>query len=493
VQKAIPEAVNTDPRGYLTLTDRPILAASVNAIKELAGRTDTLSLATTSLSVQLQTLSDQINLAQQNESIPHELEVTAVTAESISIAQGVSAGTMTAQSINADGTVSAARYIVPQTATVFTFGSTTLTTEIPEDAVTSGGSVDLYKLASYAVAGVDALAARTDLIAVRIDDIETRLAALEALHAGTSDSTAAGTAGLTATVLQGILKDLGLALHDGIATLDKLVTHQLVLVKGDDGTSSTGSDVIPTGITQLKVTNPLVHPSSKIFLTFTSSVNGSWYLSQKEEGSFTIKLSKQQSSDVIFDYFILQTDADAQVAAVGATTEPVQPPAGSVEAPSVPDTTSQDGGPVVTLNGEAAVQIPQGAVWIDPGATAIAADGTSLTVTTNGELDVNKPGFYTLSYQATDAAGKQGTVSRVVTVIGPTTMPASGTTVAEVPPTTTTPSEPETPPAPTPTPTPTPTPETEPTPEPEPEPAPTPTPEPQSTAQSVPAATAPSA
>lgn len=35
VQLAIPEAVSTDSRGYLTLQDRPILATSVNAIKEL--------------------------------------------------------------------------------------------------------------------------------------------------------------------------------------------------------------------------------------------------------------------------------------------------------------------------------------------------------------------------------------------------------------------------------------------------------------------------
>ncbi|MFA6158303.1 MAG: tail fiber domain-containing protein, partial [Candidatus Paceibacterota bacterium] len=35
IQANIPEAVGTDRRGYLTLSDRPILAAAVNAIKEL--------------------------------------------------------------------------------------------------------------------------------------------------------------------------------------------------------------------------------------------------------------------------------------------------------------------------------------------------------------------------------------------------------------------------------------------------------------------------
>jgi hypothetical protein len=42
VQKAIPEAVSTDNRGYLTLSDRPIEAAMVNAIKELKAANDNL-------------------------------------------------------------------------------------------------------------------------------------------------------------------------------------------------------------------------------------------------------------------------------------------------------------------------------------------------------------------------------------------------------------------------------------------------------------------
>ena len=35
IKESIPEAVGIDPRGYLTLSDRPILAATVNAIKEI--------------------------------------------------------------------------------------------------------------------------------------------------------------------------------------------------------------------------------------------------------------------------------------------------------------------------------------------------------------------------------------------------------------------------------------------------------------------------
>ena len=46
VQLAIPEVVGTDPQGFLTLQNRPLVAASINAIKELNHKLE--DLATTS-------------------------------------------------------------------------------------------------------------------------------------------------------------------------------------------------------------------------------------------------------------------------------------------------------------------------------------------------------------------------------------------------------------------------------------------------------------
>ncbi|MES2623306.1 MAG: tail fiber domain-containing protein [Patescibacteria group bacterium] len=43
VQSAIPEAVSTDSRGFLTLADRPILASLVNAVKELATKVEQIA------------------------------------------------------------------------------------------------------------------------------------------------------------------------------------------------------------------------------------------------------------------------------------------------------------------------------------------------------------------------------------------------------------------------------------------------------------------
>jgi hypothetical protein len=57
VQKVIPEAVGVDSRGYLTLSDRPIIAALVNAVKEQQTMISPLS-----LSININTTSKQISL-----------------------------------------------------------------------------------------------------------------------------------------------------------------------------------------------------------------------------------------------------------------------------------------------------------------------------------------------------------------------------------------------------------------------------------------------
>ncbi|MDB5190051.1 MAG: hypothetical protein JWN49_377 [Parcubacteria group bacterium] len=446
VQSAIPEAVATDNRGYLTLADRPIIAASVNAIKELAGQTGALSTTTASLAGRLASV-EAANVAaasaQQDATLPHALTATEITAQSLTIAEGVSAGTLTTHSVNADGTVSAARYIVPAAAQVFTTGSTTMAAVLPAEALTEDGmNVDVFKLASYAVASVQVLATRTDLLATRIDEIDSRVSALESASTATSSVSqdAQGVLGLAAASIQHIFESFGIFIREGIAQFTTLVTHQLVFSSDTNGTSSAASVVIPSGQTEFKVNNTLILPTSKIFLTFTSSVNGSWYISKKEAGSFTVTLASAQSADVTFDYFLVQTEG--QIASVAAPLGSTPPPAipaptdGSNGTTPNPAPVSQDGGPTVSLSGAAAVQIPQGASWTDPGATATAADGTDLTssIAVSGGVDTNTPGLYTVTYRATDAAGKFGEASRIVTVIGAPT--GSSTPDSGTPPTT---------------------------------------------------------
>ena len=79
---------------------------------------------------------------------------------------------------------------------------------------------------------------------------------------------------------------------------------------------------------------------------------------------------------------------------------------------AAPDTTA----PVITLNGSASVQVNQGEVYEELGATARDnVDGT-VDVSVTGEVGA-EPGVYIITYTATDSAGNTNQVTRQVTVV----------------------------------------------------------------------------
>jgi len=72
--------------------------------------------------------------------------------------------------------------------------------------------------------------------------------------------------------------------------------------------------------------------------------------------------------------------------------------------------------PAIMLNGSPTVALPQGTPFLDPGASALDACAGSVSVTTNGMVDVNASGTYLLSYVATDPSGNAATNTRTVIV-----------------------------------------------------------------------------
>ncbi len=62
IQDCIPEAVGQDNKGYLTLSDRPVIAALVNAVKELNSRNNELKAANSSLMDSLTKLATEISV-----------------------------------------------------------------------------------------------------------------------------------------------------------------------------------------------------------------------------------------------------------------------------------------------------------------------------------------------------------------------------------------------------------------------------------------------
>ena len=84
-------------------------------------------------------------------------------------------------------------------------------------------------------------------------------------------------------------------------------------------------------------------------------------------------------------------------------------------------------GPAITLKGANPLNLANGATYSDPGATAAdVAEGTSVDITGTGSVNTSVAGSYTVTYNATDAAGNAATpVTRTVIVAA-----ASGSTFA---------------------------------------------------------------
>lgn len=75
-----------------------------------------------------------------------------------------------------------------------------------------------------------------------------------------------------------------------------------------------------------------------------------------------------------------------------------------------------DSAPTITLLDAASLTGCREA-FVDPGAIAVDSCGTALTVTSEGTVNENVPGSYTITYRATDAEGNSASATREVDVI----------------------------------------------------------------------------
>jgi hypothetical protein len=75
--------------------------------------------------------------------------------------------------------------------------------------------------------------------------------------------------------------------------------------------------------------------------------------------------------------------------------------------------------PVIALNGASTINVTQGTVYTELGATATDDRDGTVTVTISGTVDINTVGSYTITYKAKDGAGNEASVSRIVNIVAP--------------------------------------------------------------------------
>ncbi len=325
-----------------------------------------------------------------------------------------------------EGDINAVSFIAPAPT-----ASSTLIAQLPPEVLTADGlGVDLYKLSTYNLATTTALSARIEEESMRVTSLETRVTALES--GAVSSAGATSSISLSTTSLANVLNSFGVLIQKGIAQFNTLVFRQLVASKDADGTSSAGNATIWANNTVAQVNNSLVLPSTKVFVTFNSSVNGSWWVSDKTAGSFRVVLSTPQATDVSLDYFLVQTEGQIATSSpdgsFGGETATV---AVAVSPPNSTDVTP----PVITLLGDNPVRLSVGGTYVEPGVTVTddvdlpAQAGGSLPYVTfvdgiqmeanSGSIDTSSQTTHIITYSATDKKGNLATATRSV-IIGST-------------------------------------------------------------------------
>jgi hypothetical protein len=440
VQGVLPDLVGVTsptaltPGGTLTVNYEGLISPMILAIQELDARTSFIQNAATStvltvdvagnVGIGTSTPNHTLTVAGDIGAIAFVNTSTRSAKTDISYVTASSTDDMLNQLVNLK--VATYRYTIEDQNDPLRLGfiSEDAATIAPEILSPDGKGVDLYKLATFTLSGVQALAAKFDTMNTRVTSLEDRIFALES---GAVSSASGSPITLSTTSLASAFEGLGVLIQKGIAQFNTLVFRQLVASKDADGTSSAGSVTIIAGNTVAQVTNSLVLPSTKVFVTFNSQITGSWWVSDKLAGSFRVVLSEAQASDVSFDYFLVQTEGQLATS-TPPTNLGVSPPSGS-------DTTP----PAITLLGDNPIRLSVGGVFVEPGITVVDdSDGAinSYITFVNGiegeassaTIDTGSETTYIITYKATDQRGNFSTVMRSV-IVGS----ASGTTTDSTP------------------------------------------------------------
>ncbi|MES2135425.1 MAG: immunoglobulin-like domain-containing protein, partial [Patescibacteria group bacterium] len=274
-----------------------------------------------------------------------------------------------------------------------------------------GNGIDLYKLLSVAVGGLQSLANKFDELVTALTELTARVVALE--NGSGVSSTVSGVVGNIAGALETALTSQSVSIANGTVTATTLAAHHFVATPDESGDAPAGSATIRAGETDVLVRNILVAEHSKVFVTFNSNTGSGWYVSEKTDGGFKVALNAPLQNDASFDYFVV--DLATSTPNVGFTKPNISSqlsPAGDSQAPTI------------LINGNSPATIHIGDSYADLGALVTDNVDQNLGITTllddvetvTVSIDTSVAGTHTVTYRATDVAGNSASVDRTVIV-----------------------------------------------------------------------------
>ncbi|MBI4457559.1 hypothetical protein HY633_01185, partial [Candidatus Uhrbacteria bacterium] len=97
--------------------------------------------------------------------------------------------------------------------------------------------------------------------------------------------------------------------ENGLMTVKEIhaekVRAKSLEVEADAATQTIGQGVIHVGNSSVVIENAAIRQNTRIFVTFYGPVEGSWWISRRENGRFEISLTKVATTDLQFEYWLL--------------------------------------------------------------------------------------------------------------------------------------------------------------------------------------------
>jgi photosystem II stability/assembly factor-like uncharacterized protein/archaellum component FlaC len=254
IQQSIPEAVGVDSKGFLTLSDRPILATVVNAIKEQQTQILTITSSQDTITKQIPNINNQIseNILKTDSNINNIAQLQASIDEQLK--------KVNTQFTNIEKTQTDSQQILANLQT----------------------QIDQIKTLT-AVTQIELLSAKTDLNSADISLLKQILGITQ-----TSESSITLTGSLSA---------------NGINTPSITITNI------DPKARTLGTEIIKAGQTSIIVETNMVGLKTKIFTTVESETPLPVSINNKiEKKSFEIRISEIQTEDVLVNWWIVEGD-----------------------------------------------------------------------------------------------------------------------------------------------------------------------------------------